>query len=190
MHHEMSLRPGPFAKIADGTKRYELRLHDEKRRLIAVGDTITVSVSASANSYLDFMKGRILSSLAEREFASLSADNTIYLKVKTTGNPVVWHFAPVKAGSVSVEEAIDRLEEEQRREDLLAFIGRIGMQEQTEWYQKLKECAWYRYPFENATQRPLKTSVSELKRRKMLEDGTAAQEAAVPAWVKQEKKEK
>ena len=41
MHHEMSLRPGPFSKIADGTKRYELRLHDEKRRLISVGDTIT-----------------------------------------------------------------------------------------------------------------------------------------------------
>ena len=41
MHHEMSLRPGPFSKIADGSKRYELRLHDEKRRLISVGDTIT-----------------------------------------------------------------------------------------------------------------------------------------------------
>lgn len=41
MHHEMSLRPGPFGRIADGSKRYELRLHDEKRRLIAIGDTIT-----------------------------------------------------------------------------------------------------------------------------------------------------
>ena len=41
MHHEMSLRPGPFAKIADGSKRYELRLHDEKRKSITIGDTIT-----------------------------------------------------------------------------------------------------------------------------------------------------
>ena len=41
MHHEMFLRPGPFGKIADGRKRYELRLYDEKRRQIAVGDTIT-----------------------------------------------------------------------------------------------------------------------------------------------------
>ena len=40
MHHEMSLRPGPFAMIADGRKRYELRLLDEKRRMISVGDTI------------------------------------------------------------------------------------------------------------------------------------------------------
>ena len=41
MHHEMSLRPGPFSRIADGSKRYELRLHDEKRRLISLNDTIT-----------------------------------------------------------------------------------------------------------------------------------------------------
>ena len=41
MHHEMSPRPEPFGMIADGRKRYELRLLDEKRRLISVGDTIT-----------------------------------------------------------------------------------------------------------------------------------------------------
>ncbi len=41
MHHEMSLRPGPFGMIADGRKTWELRLHDEKRRRIAVGDTVT-----------------------------------------------------------------------------------------------------------------------------------------------------
>ena len=46
MHHEMSLRPGPFGKIAEGSKRYELRLLDEKRRLIRVGDTITFSCTA------------------------------------------------------------------------------------------------------------------------------------------------
>lgn len=45
-HHEMSLRPGPFAKIADGSKRYELRLHDEKRRMISIGDTITFTCTS------------------------------------------------------------------------------------------------------------------------------------------------
>ncbi len=40
MHHEMSLRPTPFDMIAKGEKTYELRLNDEKRRLIRVGDTI------------------------------------------------------------------------------------------------------------------------------------------------------
>lgn len=41
MHHQMSLRPGPFDMMASGCKRYELRLLDEKRRQISVGDTIT-----------------------------------------------------------------------------------------------------------------------------------------------------
>ena len=50
MHHEMSLRPGPFARIADGSKRYELRLLDEKRRLIAAGDTITFTCTADERS--------------------------------------------------------------------------------------------------------------------------------------------
>jgi len=46
MHHAMSLRPGPFGKIADGSKRYELRLLDEKRRQIRIGDTITFTCTA------------------------------------------------------------------------------------------------------------------------------------------------
>lgn len=40
MLHDMSLRPGPFEAIASGRKRYELRLNDEKRRQIRVGDVI------------------------------------------------------------------------------------------------------------------------------------------------------
>lgn len=38
--HEMSLRPKPFEAIASGAKRYELRLHDEKRREIKIGDEV------------------------------------------------------------------------------------------------------------------------------------------------------
>ena len=38
--HMMKLHPGPFAKIKDGSKTIELRLYDEKRRRISVGDTI------------------------------------------------------------------------------------------------------------------------------------------------------
>ncbi len=38
--HEMKLRPRPFAAVASGKKRIELRLFDEKRRTIAVGDHI------------------------------------------------------------------------------------------------------------------------------------------------------
>ena len=36
----MKLREAPFTAIRDGQKRYELRLYDEKRKKIRVGDTI------------------------------------------------------------------------------------------------------------------------------------------------------
>lgn len=38
--HIMKLHPGPFSKIKDGSKTIELRLYDEKRQRISVGDTI------------------------------------------------------------------------------------------------------------------------------------------------------
>ena len=38
--HEMKLRPEPFGKIRSGTKTIELRLYDEKRQKIQVGDVI------------------------------------------------------------------------------------------------------------------------------------------------------
>ena len=39
--HEMRLHNNPFILIKNGTKTIELRLNDEKRRQIKVGDTIT-----------------------------------------------------------------------------------------------------------------------------------------------------
>ena len=38
--HAMKLKPAPFAMIAAGKKTIELRLYDEKRQTIAVGDLI------------------------------------------------------------------------------------------------------------------------------------------------------
>lgn len=40
MTHEMKLQPKYFEFIKNGTKRIELRLNDEKRQLIKLGDTI------------------------------------------------------------------------------------------------------------------------------------------------------
>lgn len=40
MRHEMKLHPAPFEMIARGKKTIELRLYDEKRRKIRVGDEI------------------------------------------------------------------------------------------------------------------------------------------------------
>ncbi len=40
MVHAMKLNPKPFKAIASGEKIYELRLYDEKRQEVKVGDTI------------------------------------------------------------------------------------------------------------------------------------------------------
>ena len=40
MVHEMRLNDEPFQAIKDGTKTIEMRLYDEKRRMIQVGDVI------------------------------------------------------------------------------------------------------------------------------------------------------
>ena len=41
MEHNMHLYESPFEKIADGNKTIEIRLNDEKRRKISIGDYIT-----------------------------------------------------------------------------------------------------------------------------------------------------
>ena len=41
MNHKMKLQPKYYDFILNGTKRIEIRLNDEKRRMIKVGDTIT-----------------------------------------------------------------------------------------------------------------------------------------------------
>ena len=40
MKHIMRLNPIPFESIANGTKTVELRLYDEKRRKLRIGDVI------------------------------------------------------------------------------------------------------------------------------------------------------
>lgn len=40
MMHKMKLHDGPFIHIKNGTKTIEMRLNDEKRQLIKVGDMI------------------------------------------------------------------------------------------------------------------------------------------------------
>ena len=47
MTHSMQLQPAPFEMIKDGAKTIELRLFDEKRRKIRVGDTISFTNTAS-----------------------------------------------------------------------------------------------------------------------------------------------
>jgi ASC-1-like (ASCH) protein len=41
--HKLRLQPNPFAKIKAGSKTIEMRLWDEKRRLIKIGDELVFS---------------------------------------------------------------------------------------------------------------------------------------------------
>jgi ASC-1-like (ASCH) protein/uncharacterized damage-inducible protein DinB len=41
MQHAMRLNPRPYEAIQSGRKRFEIRLYDEKRRTIALGDTLS-----------------------------------------------------------------------------------------------------------------------------------------------------
>ncbi len=136
---------------------------------------------ASANSYLDFIKGAVLKSFAERAVDSLQQDNPVVLPVATTGQSVIWHFVPVKAGDIGMEEAVELLETEVRRDKLQKLMKHPEEPEKTEFYQELQDCVRFRYPFETATVSPLKTSVSELKRRMLQEE--SEQDAAIPGWL-------
>ncbi len=49
MLHSMNLHPGPFAMIRSGRKTIELRLWDEKRRQLQVGDTIQFTNTADGS---------------------------------------------------------------------------------------------------------------------------------------------
>ena len=52
MTHYMNLNPVPFTMIASGKKTIELRLYDEKRKLIRPGDLIVFSNTQAPESRL------------------------------------------------------------------------------------------------------------------------------------------
>ncbi|MGN0267716.1 MAG: ASCH domain-containing protein [Lachnospiraceae bacterium] len=51
----MKLQPEPFIQIATGTKTIELRLNDEKRQQIQVGDSITFTNMDQSNRMIQTM---------------------------------------------------------------------------------------------------------------------------------------
>lgn len=53
MKHEMKLNDRPFTMMANGTKTVELRLNDEKRQQVKVGDTIVFQHIERKNEQLN-----------------------------------------------------------------------------------------------------------------------------------------
>ena len=80
MTYYMNLNPGPFAMIAGGHKIYELRLWDEKRSQIAVGDTLVFTHTEDPGKQLH-CKVKALHRFANfaELYASLPLDKCGYL---------------------------------------------------------------------------------------------------------------
>ncbi|GHV00143.1 isomerase [Clostridia bacterium] len=55
--HEMKLRPEPFEKMRQGIKTVEVRLNDEKRKAVKVGDYIVFSQTDSGEKLTTEVKG-------------------------------------------------------------------------------------------------------------------------------------
>ncbi len=69
--HIMNLNPSPMKKIREGRKTIELRLYDEKRRNISVGDTIIFFNTGNVNETLSVTVKNIF---VYRSFAELYDD--------------------------------------------------------------------------------------------------------------------
>lgn len=70
----MNLQPRYFDYIKNGTKRIELRLNDEKRRQLQLGDTLVFTDSEGES-----LSSKITGLLHYRDFASLFQDFSIEL---------------------------------------------------------------------------------------------------------------
>ena len=82
MKHEMKLRSKYYDYMKNGTKRIELRLNDEKRRKIKIGDTITFlkeqDLSESFDTkVVDLLKYNSFTELIEDYDMSLLADKSM-----------------------------------------------------------------------------------------------------------------
>ena len=71
MIHEMRLNAQPFKKIKDGEKTIELRLYDEKRRAISVGDIIVFTSRESGEKLQKRVKALHVFANFKQLYASL-----------------------------------------------------------------------------------------------------------------------
>lgn len=71
MEHEMKLRPEYYDYILRGTKRIELRLNDEKRSIIKIGDIITFKKEPELT---ESFKCRVVALLNYKSFEDLFED--------------------------------------------------------------------------------------------------------------------
>ena len=69
--HEMKVQPSPFEKIKRGIKTIELRLYDEKRQRIKVGDKITFTNATTGEKLVATVKKLHLFNSFEKLYQTL-----------------------------------------------------------------------------------------------------------------------
>ena len=79
MIHYMNLHPQPFSMIASGTKTIELRLLDEKRKSIRIGDTLVFSNNADASTVSCTVKALHVFADFDELYQTLPLDKCGYL---------------------------------------------------------------------------------------------------------------
>jgi ASC-1-like (ASCH) protein len=87
MLHQMKLQLKPFEKIKNGSKTIELRLNDEKRQLIKVGDEIEFSLTSDPSQKIN---------VAVEDLYHFSTFKELF-----------YSFKPIEYGSVDKEEYTD-----------------------------------------------------------------------------------
>jgi len=70
-NHEMKLQPEYYNFIINGTKRIEIRLNDEKRQLIKIGDIIEFKKEPDLN---DSFKAKVVGLLKYASFEEMFED--------------------------------------------------------------------------------------------------------------------
>ncbi|MBQ7089027.1 MAG: DUF3850 domain-containing protein [Clostridia bacterium] len=119
MTHQLKLHSRPFAMIASGNKTIELRLYDEKRSQIQVGDTL---VFTHSNDSAQTLTAKVTALHRFPDFAALYAalplDKCGYLPEElSTASPEDMNvYYPIEKqaryGVVGIE--ITRIEEEEK----------------------------------------------------------------------------
>lgn len=74
MEHELKLQPNFFNYVIYGTKRIELRLYDEKRQKINIGDTI---IFRKEPELTEMIEAKVIGLLRYASFADLFKDFNI-----------------------------------------------------------------------------------------------------------------
>ena len=114
MTHYMNLHPQPFSMIACGAKTIELRLLDEKRKRICVGDTLVFKNTQSADTLTCTVKKLHVFADFEQLYRSLPLDKCGYLPHEleaASAKDMEVYYSPEKQrqyGVVGIEIALNR----------------------------------------------------------------------------------